>query len=146
MRTQVTALMTPEEIKVYDTLRTLRDKQQFFQQFWAVRGGASARREFMNKVAEADRLYASRVRRGYETDRGRVFLKYGKPTQVESVAGSQQSRPYEIWTYLNSENQIEAIFVFIDRGSFGSYELVHSTAPGEPQNPNWRTFLAQPAR
>ncbi len=146
MRTQVTALMTPEEIKAYDMLQTLSEKRQFFQRFWAARGGASARREFMNKVAEADRLYASRVRRGYETDRGRVFLKYGKPTQVESVAGSQQSRPYEIWTYLNSANQIEAVFVFVDRGSFGSYELVHSTALGEPQNPNWRAFLAQPAR
>jgi len=146
MRTQVNALMTTEEIKAYDMLQTLSDRQQFFQRFWAARGGASARREFMNKVAEADKLYASRVRRGYETDRGRVFLKHGKPTQVESVAGSQQSRPYEIWTYLNSSNQIEAIFVFIDRGSFGNYELVHSTAPGEPQNPNWRAFLAQPAR
>jgi GWxTD domain-containing protein len=146
MRVQITALITPDEIKAYDTLKTLRERQQFFQRFWAARGGASARREFMNRVSEADKLYASRSRRGYETDRGRVFLKYGKPTQVESVAGSQQSRPYEIWTYLNSSNQTEAIFVFIDRGSFGSYELVHSTAQGEPQNPNWRAFLAQPAR
>lgn len=146
MRAQIAALITPEEAKTYDTLRTLAAQQRFFQRFWAERGGTSARREFMNKVSEADKLYSTRYRRGYETDKGRVFLKYGRPTNVESVAGSQQSRPYEIWTYLNGSQQTEMIFVFIDRGNFGNYELVHSTAFGEPQNVNWRALIAMPNR
>ncbi|MFN3385989.1 MAG: GWxTD domain-containing protein [Candidatus Thermochlorobacter sp.] len=146
MRSQIVPLITPDEAKAYDTLRTLAERQQFFQRFWGVRGGISARREFMNKVSEADKLYSTRFRRGYETDKGRIFLKYGRPTNVESVAGNQQSRPYEIWTYLNASEQIEMMFVFVDRSNVGNYELVHSTAPGEVQNVNWRTLIAMPNR
>ena len=35
----------------------------------------------------------------------------------------------------------EAIFVFVDERGYGQYRLVHSTARGELQYPEWETLI-----
>lgn len=145
MRQQLAPIMRPEEASEFERLQSLDAKRQFFQKFWASRGGTSAQRAYMNQLVEADRLYATRTRKGYETDRGRIFLKYGRANSVQSVPGSQQTRAYEIWFYDNLPNQGEAMFVFVERTA-GNYELVHATVRDEVQNPNWRAMLTMPAR
>ena len=76
---------------------------------------------------------------GWQTDRGRVYLLYAEPDEVERFPNQGDSKPYEIWQY----NQIESgvIFVFIDRTGLGDYTLVHSTKRGELQDESWQQHL-----
>jgi hypothetical protein len=78
-------------------------------------------------------------REGWLTDRGRIYLVYAEPDEIERFPNSSGSKPYEIWHY----NQIESgvIFVFIDRSGFGDYSLVNSTKRGEIQDDSWQQYL-----
>ena len=78
---------------------------------------------------------------GWRTDRGRVYIIYGPPDEVERYPYSENMKPYEIWHYYNLQGGV--IFVFGDRTGFGSYELLHSTLVGEIKNEEWMYLLMQ---
>ncbi|MFT5370466.1 MAG: GWxTD domain-containing protein, partial [Candidatus Latescibacterota bacterium] len=67
-----------------------------------------------------------------DTDRGRVYITYGPPDEIERDASSSEGKPSEIWHY--GRNQ----FIFRDSNGLGVYRLVHSTYPGEVYNPEWQ--------
>ena len=56
---------------------------------------------------------------GWRSDRGRIYIQYGPPDQVESRPMNLDSAAYEIWTYIREGRR----FVFVDYGGFGRYEL-----------------------
>ncbi len=85
-------------------------------------------------------LYRSGRQSAWETDRGRVVLRYGLPSQVTPNTFEQELVPHEIWEYDNIPGQGRATFVFADREGLG-YDLLHSTVPGEPSVPNWEQLL-----
>lgn len=143
MRQQVDYIITGDEKEAYKAAKTLEQKRGFFERFWAVRGGTSARRAYMSKIEEANRRFAHGSMPGYKTDKGRVFIKYGEPQNIERENSASNQKPYEIWQYENVPAQGNVIFVFADRMGFGRYELIHSTAIGEPHNPNWQQVVNQ---
>jgi hypothetical protein len=49
--------------------------------------------------------------------------------------------PHEIWQYNNIPGEGRAVFVFADRNSFGRFELIHSSVPGERSLPDWQEEL-----
>jgi GWxTD domain-containing protein len=61
---------------------------------------------------------------GALTDRGKVYILYGAPTNIERsfLLGEQ---PMEIWTY---SNNVKKIVKFIDTGGHGDYKL-HEVKP-----------------
>ena len=60
-------------------------------------------------------------KRGFDTDRGRIFILYGKPFKLER--GSDQfGKVVETWIYKNPERK----FVFIDDTGLGEYKLKNS--------------------
>ncbi len=100
------------------------------------------------KIREVNRLFSSATTRGYETDRGIVYLRFGKPTdrvQVENEAGAN---PYEIWVYDvaitpgSGRKAGNGMFLFYRPSeSVADFTLLHSTVPGELRNPKWRSVL-----
>jgi hypothetical protein len=56
---------------------------------------------------------------GWRSDRGRVYLEYGAPTQVDQINEDTSFRAREIWSYSNG-----LVFVFEDRHGQGDYELL----------------------
>src|SRR5690606_19220396 len=76
---------------------------------------------------------------GWDSDRGRVLLKYGTPDGIERHPNDFNRKPFEIWTYATSR----LTFVFVDVSQTGNYLLVHSTAPGELRDANWEQNHAQ---
>ena len=36
---------------------------------------------------------------GYRTDRGRVYLIYGEPDQIDRFPSETNMKPYEVWYY-----------------------------------------------
>jgi len=57
---------------------------------------------------------------GWKTDRGRVLVKYGNPTNIERQSVVDNSVPYEIWNY----SHLSKRFIFRDDHGFGDYRLV----------------------
>lgn len=143
MRQQVEYIITADERETYKTAKTLEQKRSFFERFWATRGGTSARRAYMNKIEEANRRFSQGSTPGYKMDKGRVFIKYGEPQNIERENASSSQKPYEIWQYENLPTQGNVIFIFADRMGFGRYELIHSTAIGEIHNQNWQQVVNQ---
>jgi GWxTD domain-containing protein len=95
--------------------------------------------DFTRRYQRAETAFNQGFRKGWRSDRGRVLIKYGEPSEIERFPSSISNRPYEIWHY----NEIEGgvIFVFLDKSGFGDLELVHSTARNELQNPDWQNML-----
>ncbi|UCG53860.1 MAG: GWxTD domain-containing protein [Candidatus Latescibacterota bacterium] len=62
---------------------------------------------------------------GWKTDRGKVYITYGEPDEVESKINPQYQGEYLIWHYYR-ENRT---FVFYDRFGLGEYQLTNSSQP-----------------
>ncbi|MGH8003562.1 MAG: GWxTD domain-containing protein [Limisphaerales bacterium] len=80
---------------------------------------------------------------GWQTDRGRVLMLYGEPNNVEQSPASPDNLPWQKWEYTRIAAGRQGLFVFADLRGLGNYELVHSTVPGEKQNPQWESMLNQ---
>ena len=117
-------------------------KLRFLVTFWKKRDPTprTAENEFvvehLRRIRYADDHFGGRASgRGSDTDRGRVYIKYGPPDDIRPFTMMSEEKSYEIWTY---ETRGYYEFVFRDRRGFGIYELVHSTMPGERYNPDWQ--------
>jgi hypothetical protein len=97
------------------------------------------RAEYLRRVAAANQNFTVLGRDGWRTDRGRIYLLYGDPDQIDRFPGETESKPYQIWRYFGIERGVE--FVFIDRWGDSNYHLVHSTKRGELQDDAWQRFL-----
>ncbi|MFI5148556.1 MAG: GWxTD domain-containing protein [Bacteroidia bacterium] len=98
---------------------------------------------YSEQVVAVQKSYGTRLRRGYETDRGRVYLKYGEPSTRQITDKEPSSYPYEIWTYYRlSDGQTNRKFVFYNRDLVtNDYRLIHSDAIGEIYDSNWSMKL-----
>jgi GWxTD domain-containing protein len=141
VRRYVEYIMSNDEKKEYDLVKNAGEKRFFFERFWAKRGGAGYRSQYIALIEEANIKFSTKWRRGFQTDQGRIFIKYGNPSNIERTNDDSESRPFEIWSYENLSSQGLVFFVFADRAGLGNYELVHSTALGEITNPNWRVSI-----
>ncbi len=137
---KIKPIMTTAEEGVWRGLDGAEPKGRFLTTFWEMRDPSpgtpenESRRDYNKRVEEARNLYAAPMApRGWDSDRGRVLLKYGKADAIERHIQEFNRKPYEIWTY----NQMSYQFVFIDRTQTGAFTLVHATAPGEVKNENW---------
>jgi len=92
----------------------------------------------------AQKKFASGFRYGFETDRGRTFLRFGQADDVVHVEDEPGAPPYEIWIYYKfpKTGQNNVKFLFYNPSLAGEdYITLHSTARGEIQNPKWEREL-----
>lgn len=104
----------------------------------------SAFEQFMNVARAVDKTYRSNVGYGFETDRGNIFMKYGKPTEVVHVEDEPSAPPYEIWFYnfLEDSKQYNIKFIFYNPSlATNDFVLLHSNCRGERYNPRWEVEL-----
>lgn len=118
----------------------------FIYNFWEKRNKLNpdkAWKEYTERIKEVNRLFKGAGQSGFETDRGRIYIQYGKPNERVIVNNESGALPYEIWQYYNTEKQgQEGVFLFYNPAqSLGGYVLLHSTLAGERRNSNWRTLL-----
>ncbi len=100
--------------------------------------------EYMVMAGQIHEKYKSGFRYGFETDRGRMYLRYGQPNDVIHVEDDPNAPPYEIWVYYNfpKTQQKNVKFLFYNPALAGEdYVLLHSTARGEVNNKRWERDL-----
>ena len=124
----------------------LQTLKQYFLNFWTIRNNVSpqlAWEEYLLEVEKVNRSYSTPNSKGYETDRGRVYLKYGPPNIISESYNEPAAYPYEIWQYYTlDERQRNRKFVFytVDIVT-NNFQLVHSDAIGETANPRWQVEI-----
>lgn len=128
------------QVDVFDQLSGEEAKARFLSEFWSQRDDSPEtpenefRADYFARAVEAENFYRSTLApNGWDSDRGRVLLQYGRPDGVDRHPQDFNRKPYEIWKY----SSLGYEFVFVDRQQTGLYVLVHSTAPRETQFENW---------
>lgn len=126
----------------------LKYLRSFMYAFWESRNPGDGEREWLTykeKVDLVNEEFGSINKKGFETDRGRVYLQYGPPNDITDRANEPSSYPYQIWRYYKTGQFNNVRFVFYDPTLMASdYELLHSEGVrGEINNPQWRLLLEQ---
>jgi GWxTD domain-containing protein len=141
----VAYIITDEERKAFKKLETDDERERFIEEFWRRRDPDpdtdenEFREEYYERIAYANEHYASGIP-GWKTDRGRIYITWGKPDEVESHpsggtynresyegGGSTSTYPFERWFYrylpgVGSGIEIE----FVDPTGSGEYRIARN--------------------
>ena len=135
-------IITPEERKAFVQMATDEERENFIESFWMRRDPTpdsmenEYKEEHYRRIAYANDRYASGIP-GWRTDRGRIYIAYGPPDEIEShPSGGQYQRPYEegggftstypfeIWRYRWIEGiGSDILLEFVDPTMTGEYRL-----------------------
>lgn len=143
----VRTIATEAEERRIRRIEDLDEKRRFLMEFWQVRDPSPGtainefRDDFYSRLMYANERYSIRSREGWDTDRGQVLIKYGRPSSIEPHFYDRGFKPYEIWQFNSIPGEGQAQFVFADLDGFGDFELIHSTVAGERKMVNWLSEL-----
>ncbi|MDZ7315055.1 MAG: GWxTD domain-containing protein [candidate division KSB1 bacterium] len=138
-------LLSKEEQQVHGQIANLEGKRRFVYNFWHNKypqyavGSNPVREEYYRRYAYANEHFQAFRIDGWKTDRGRVYMIYGPPDDIERRPNEQNFVPYEIWFYQKLQNGVR--FVFGDLEGYRNYRLVHSDLFGELQDANYMSVL-----
>ena len=113
-----------------EELKPLRDAPESgraaaWAKFWAARDPDpntienEALVQYLARVQHAIREF-SQFGPGWRSDRGRVYIRYGAPEQIDTAMDQRGQGNYEIWRYYSSNRT----FVFFDMFGVGDFKLV----------------------
>lgn len=140
------------EMKNIIKLLKTKDKElyrKYLQSYWTgnTTGGEQAYGAWMaykTQVEQVERLYGTNFTAGYETDRGRIYLQYGSPSNIITRENSPSEYPYEIWRYDKIKTYSNKRFIFYNPDLVNNmYQLLHSDMIGEVQNYRWQQQLSK---
>ncbi len=148
-RNQILYIASREELRQYDEL-PLDAKSRFAEAFWQRRDPSpdtpinEYKLEHYQRIRYANEAYSTfrsenSEKNGWKTDRGRVYIEYGPPDDIENHPSSLEELPWVQWFYDDVDGGSE--FIFIDDAGYDDYRLIHSTARGEHKNDNWSDLI-----
>lgn len=142
LENDVPYLITDEEKKAFKALATDEERENFIENFWRRRDPNpdteenEFREQYYERIAYANEHFTSGTP-GWKTDRGRIYIAWGKPDSIEShPSGGSYNRPsyegggditaypFEIWYYRHLEGVGDGLEIeFVDPTSTGEYRL-----------------------
>jgi GWxTD domain-containing protein len=145
---EVPYIISDEERSAFLQLQTNEEREQFIEAFWQRRDPTpdtvenEFKEEHYRRIAYANERFSSGIP-GWRTDRGRIYIIWGKPDQIEShTTGETYNRPmsegggqtstyaFEDWTYHYLEGIGENIVIeFVDPTGTGEFHMTMD--PGE---------------
>ena len=138
-------IITDEERKAFKKLQTDEERERFIEEFWRRRDPDpdteenEFKEEYYERIAYANEHFASGIP-GWKSDRGRIWIMYGKPDERETHpmggqyerpsyegGGSTSTYPFETWFYryiagVGSGVEIE----FVDPTGSGEYRIARN--------------------
>jgi GWxTD domain-containing protein len=135
-------IITDEEMSAFKKLSNNAERDQFIEMFWQRRDPTpdtaenEYKEEHYRRIAFANEHYAAGMP-GWRTDRGRIYIMYGKPDSIDSHpmggpyqrpaeegGGQTETYPFEVWRYRYLEGIGQEIEIeFVDDCSCGAYEM-----------------------
>lgn len=167
-------IITAEERRAFLALQTDEEREAFISHFWDRRDPSpdtvenEYREEYYERFAYANENFTSGIP-GWKTDRGRMYIKWGKPDSVESRpaggsydrpswegGGSTTTYPFETWFYRHLDGVGDGIEIeFVDPSGTGEYRIarnadekdalsnVPSLGRRDPNDPNRANYLRE---
>ncbi len=141
----VTYIITDEERKAFKKLATDDEREKFIEEFWRRRDPDpdtdenEFKEEYYERIAYANENFASGIP-GWKTDRGRIWIMYGKPHERETHpmggayerpsyegGGSTTTYPFEIWFYRHLPGVGSGVEIeFVDPTGSGEYRIARN--------------------
>lgn len=89
--------------------------------FWNNQKGAKLLQQVLHeRVIIADQRYTVfKTRPGWKSDRGRIYIKFGEPDEIENIERQRDGYYYLIWHYYKQQRK----FIFLDRIGTGDFQL-----------------------
>ena len=135
-------ILTQSEREAWNKLQTNDERQKYIEEFWRSRDPDpdteenEYKEQFYERVAYANEHFSS-GKPGRMTDRGRIYIKFGKPDSVESHptggsydrlpsegGGSTTTYPFERWFYRYLPNVRSGVELeFVDPTGSGEFRL-----------------------
>lgn len=142
IKKDVAYIITSEEKKAFNQLKTDEERENFIENFWRRRDPNpdteenEFREEYYERIAYANEHFASGIP-GWMTDRGRIYITWGKPDSVEAHpsggaydrpsyegGGSTTTYPFEVWFYRHLDEVGDGLEIeFVDPTGTGEYRL-----------------------
>ena len=142
LENDVPYIITDEEKKAFKALTTDEERENFIENFWRRRDPNpdteenEFREQYYERIAYANEHFTSGMP-GWKSDRGRIYIAWGKPDSVEShPSGGSYARPsyegggditaypFETWFYRHLDNVGDGIEIeFVDPTNSGEYRL-----------------------
>jgi GWxTD domain-containing protein len=142
LNNDVPYLITGAEKKAFQALATDEERENFIENFWRRRDPNpdteenEFREEYYERIAYANEHYTSGIP-GWKTDRGRIYITWGKPDEVETHpsggaydrpsyegGGSTTTYPFETWFYRHLDGVGDGIEIeFVDPTGTGEYRI-----------------------
>lgn len=97
----VVYIISPEEKVAFEALKLDEEREHFIEQFWLRRdptpGTAEneAKEEHYRRIAYSNERFVSKIRQGWATARGRIYIVHGPPDEIESHPAPKR----ELWLY-----------------------------------------------
>jgi GWxTD domain-containing protein len=135
-------IISGEELQAFKQLSNDEERDQFIEQFWLRRDPTpdteenEFKEEHYRRIAYANEHYPAGIP-GWRTDRGRIYIVWGPPDEIESHpsggqyqrdisegGGSTSTYPFERWRYryLEGVGQ-EVIIEFVDTCMCSDYHI-----------------------
>lgn len=141
----VDLILTKSERDAWKKLETDDEREKFIEDFWRSRDPDpdteenEFKQQFFERTAYANEHFSS-GKPGRQTDRGRIYIKFGKPDEVESHpaggsyerpsyegGGSTSTYPFEKWFYRYLPNVGSGIEIeFVDPTGSGEYRIARN--------------------
>jgi GWxTD domain-containing protein len=145
---EVPYIISDEERSAFLQLQTNEEREQFIEAFWQRRDPTpdtvenEFKEEHYRRIAYTNERFSSGIP-GWRTDRGRIYIMWGPPDQIEThSAGSTYNRPmsegggqtqvygFDDWNYHYMEGIGQNITIeFVDPTGTGEYHITMD--PGE---------------
>jgi len=139
--TMIELIATQKELSDYSRLSP-EGKKEFLRRFWKKRDPNpetpenEALEEHVKRYRYADAMFREQNKPGRETDRGRMYIKYGPPDEIEKKVLESGSNDVLIWRYNNGQE-----LIFSDRLGVGRFELVYDKQNPGRSDPNYLRLL-----
>ena len=143
--------MSKEQMDLYNTLST-NGKRGFLTRYFGTempdpnRKPESLLDAFLARSNYVQSHYSERAGRGrqegWRTDRGRIYIRRGEPTNMLSRPSPRGGSPYELFYYANNRG---LFYLFIDDTRAGNYRLMYTNDPAEQSEAGWDRKVGQEA-
>jgi GWxTD domain-containing protein len=145
-------LTSRDTLAVWKSGLSVAAKRKFLTDFWSRRDPTAGtprnerREQFYSLIAQANRAYAEGARTstpGWKSDRGRIYVKYGDPSDVlDRRTSTGKAPPYQVWRYTRGKDRY---YIFADRTGFGVYKLIGTNDIKESSLAGYKDILGPEA-
>jgi GWxTD domain-containing protein len=136
---EVVYIISEREREIFLLLETHEERDRFIEAFWRTRDPNPTtpqneyRDEHRARLDHANRYFGrDSASPGWKTDRGRIYIKLGKPQDIERFPATRDLVPTELWFFSGDNPGLPGHFhlIFFKPRGYGEYRLYHPLADG----------------